>query len=206
MAPQDRLDVLILGSGGREHALLKACLRSPRVARVRVAPGNGGMALEAECLDVDAAKIRILNEGGIPIHEPGLASMVARNKAAGRLRFTTDIAEAVAHGTIQFIAVGTPPEEDGAADMQHVLAAARSIGSSVGISLVITYLAQQTQANHAALAGYIDPLRLAVSQAVEAGTVNLSTTQGLMAIDAEVMRQAATLAYLQDFRLMMWIG
>jgi DHA2 family multidrug resistance protein len=81
----------------------------------------------------------------------------------------------------------------------------RSIGSSVGISLVITYLAQQTQANHAALAGYIDPLRLAVSQAVETGTVNLSTTQGLMAIDAEVMRQAATLAYLQDFRLMMWI-
>ena len=81
----------------------------------------------------------------------------------------------------------------------------RSIGSSVGISLVITYLAQQTQANHAALAGYIDPLRLAVSQAVEAGTVNLSTTQGLMAIDVEVMRQASTLAYLQDFRLMMWI-
>ena len=81
----------------------------------------------------------------------------------------------------------------------------RSIGSSVGISMVITYLAQQMQANHAALAGYIDPLRLAMSQAVEAGTVNLSTTQGLMAIDAEVMRQASTLAYLQDFRLMMWI-
>ena len=81
----------------------------------------------------------------------------------------------------------------------------RSIGSSVGISLVITYLAQQTQANHAALADYIDPLRLAMAQAVEAGTVNLSTTQGLMAIDGEVMRQAATLAYLQDFRLMMWI-
>ncbi|NBT57022.1 MAG: MFS transporter, partial [Betaproteobacteria bacterium] len=81
----------------------------------------------------------------------------------------------------------------------------RSIGSSVGISMVITYLAQQMQANHAALAGYIDPLRLAMSQAVEAGTVNLSTTQGLMAIDAEIMRQAATLAYLQDFRLMMWI-
>ena len=55
------------------------------------------------------------------------------------------------------------------------------------------------------MAGYIDPLRLAVSQAVETGTVNLSTTQGLMAIDAEVTRQAATLAYLQDFRLMMWI-
>ena len=55
MATQGKLDVLILGSGGREHALLKACLRSPRVAKVRVAPGNGGMALEAECLDVDAA-------------------------------------------------------------------------------------------------------------------------------------------------------
>ena len=80
------------------------------------------------CLDVDAAKIRILNEGGIPIHEPGLASMVARNKAAGRLRFTTDIAEAVAHGAIQFIAVGTPPDEDGSADLQYVVAAARNIG------------------------------------------------------------------------------
>ena len=55
MATQGKLDVLILGSGGREHALLKACLRSPRVAKVRVAPGNGGMALEAECLEVDAA-------------------------------------------------------------------------------------------------------------------------------------------------------
>ncbi|GBL26647.1 phosphoribosylamine--glycine ligase [Verrucomicrobiota bacterium] len=53
MAPQDKIDVLILGSGGREHALLKACLRSPRVGQVRVAPGNGGMALEAECLEVD---------------------------------------------------------------------------------------------------------------------------------------------------------
>jgi UDPglucose 6-dehydrogenase len=80
------------------------------------------------CLDVDANKIRILNDGGIPIHEPGLESMVARNKAAGRLRFTTDVAEAVAFGTIQFIAVGTPPDEDGSADLQYVVAAARSIG------------------------------------------------------------------------------
>lgn len=61
------------------------------------------------CLDVDANKIQILNEGGIPIYEPGLEAMVQRNKAAGRLRFTTDIPEAVAHGNIQFIAVGTPP-------------------------------------------------------------------------------------------------
>jgi UDPglucose 6-dehydrogenase len=80
------------------------------------------------CYDVDARKIGILNEGGIPIHEPGLAEMVARNRAAGRLRFTTDAVESVAHGRIQFIAVGTPPDEDGSADLQHVVAAARTIG------------------------------------------------------------------------------
>jgi len=80
------------------------------------------------CLDVDPEKIRILQEGGIPIYEPGLLDMVRRNVAAGRLRFTTDVADAVAHGTIQFIAVGTPPDEDGSADLQYVTAAARSIG------------------------------------------------------------------------------
>ncbi len=80
------------------------------------------------CLDVDPSKIRILKEGGIPIFEPGLLDMVKRNVAAGRLRFTTDVAEAVAHGSIQFIAVGTPPDEDGSADLQYVTAAARSIG------------------------------------------------------------------------------
>jgi UDPglucose 6-dehydrogenase len=80
------------------------------------------------CLDVDKRKIDILNAGGVPIHEPGLEAMIARNAAAGRLRFTTDIDAAVAHGTLQFIAVGTPPDEDGSADMQYVLAAARNIG------------------------------------------------------------------------------
>jgi UDPglucose 6-dehydrogenase len=80
------------------------------------------------CLDLDAAKIAVLRGGGIPIHEPGLDAMVAHNVAAGRLRFTDDVAESVAHGQIQFIAVGTPPDEDGSADLQHVLAAARSIG------------------------------------------------------------------------------
>jgi UDPglucose 6-dehydrogenase len=80
------------------------------------------------CLDLDASKIRILEEGGLPIHETGLLEIVRSNVAAGRLRFTTDIARAVAHGTIQFIAVGTPPDEDGSADLQYVLAAARSIG------------------------------------------------------------------------------
>ena len=80
------------------------------------------------CLDVDAAKIRILEEGGIPIHEPGLLEMVTRNRAAGRLQFTTDIVAAVNHGTMQFIGVGTPPDEDGSADLKHVLEAARNLG------------------------------------------------------------------------------
>jgi UDPglucose 6-dehydrogenase len=80
------------------------------------------------CLDVDAGKVRILEEGGIPIHEPGLLEIVRSNVAAGRLRFTTDVARAVEHGAIQFIAVGTPPDEDGSADLQYVLSAARNIG------------------------------------------------------------------------------
>jgi UDPglucose 6-dehydrogenase len=80
------------------------------------------------CLDVDARKIAILNGGGVPIHEPGLEAMVRRNAAAGRLKFTTDVDESVAHGSLQFIAVGTPPDEDGSADMQYVIQAARNIG------------------------------------------------------------------------------
>ena len=80
------------------------------------------------CLDVDAKKIQTLEEGGLPIHEPGLLEMVTRNRSAGRLQFTTNIAAAVGHGTLQFIGVGTPPEENGSADLQYVLAAARNIG------------------------------------------------------------------------------
>jgi UDPglucose 6-dehydrogenase len=80
------------------------------------------------CLDVDPAKIKILEDGGIPIYEPGLQDMVKRNVAAGRLHFTTDVAHATHFGTILFIAVGTPPDEDGSADMQYVISAARNIG------------------------------------------------------------------------------
>jgi len=79
------------------------------------------------CLDLDKSKIDTLNSGGIPIHEPGLLEMVQRNVAAGRLHFTTSIEESVAFGVIQFIAVGTPPDEDGSADLQYVTAAARNI-------------------------------------------------------------------------------
>ena len=86
------------------------------------------MGNDVLCLDLDPEKIRILEEGGIPIHEPGLDQVVARNVAAGRLHFTTDVQAAVQFGTIQFIAVGTPPDEDGSADLQYVLSAARAIG------------------------------------------------------------------------------
>ena len=80
------------------------------------------------CVDVDPNKIRILEEGGIPIHEPGLLELVRRNVEAGRLSFTTDVEKGAHHGIVQFIAVGTPPDEDGSADLQYVVAAARGIG------------------------------------------------------------------------------
>ncbi|MBI0325982.1 UDP-glucose dehydrogenase family protein [Burkholderia plantarii] len=80
------------------------------------------------CLDVDPRKIEILNNGGIPIHEPGLQEIITRTRAAGRITFSTDVEASVAHGEIQFIAVGTPPDEDGSADLQYVLEAARNIG------------------------------------------------------------------------------
>ena len=80
------------------------------------------------CLDLDESRIKILKDGGIPIHEPGLLDIVRKNVAAGRLRFTTSVEESVAFGLVQFIAVGTPPDEDGSADLKYVLAAARNIG------------------------------------------------------------------------------
>jgi UDPglucose 6-dehydrogenase len=79
------------------------------------------------CIDIDQAKIDSLKKGIIPIFEPGLETIVKENQKAGRLKFTTDISEAVKHGIFQFIAVGTPPDEDGSADLQYVLAVAKSI-------------------------------------------------------------------------------
>ena len=83
------------------------------------------------CLDVDARKIAMLQAGGVPIYEPGLEALIKSNVAAGRLRFTTEIEESVAHGLVQMIAVGTPSGEDGSADLQYVLAAARNIGRAM---------------------------------------------------------------------------
>jgi UDPglucose 6-dehydrogenase len=80
------------------------------------------------CIDVDAEKIALLNRGGIPIFEPGLEDLVRRNREAGRLSFSDDPKAGVEHGLFQFIAVGTPPDEDGSADLQHVLAVAQTVG------------------------------------------------------------------------------
>jgi UDPglucose 6-dehydrogenase len=88
-------------------------------------------------LDVNVEKIRILKEGGIPIHEPGLLEIVRRNVENGRLSFTTNIEEAVGFGEVQFIAVGTPPDEDGSADLQYVTEAARNIGRFMSSAKVI---------------------------------------------------------------------
>lgn len=89
------------------------------------------------CLDVDPKKIKLLQEGGITIYEPGLLDLVRRNVVAGRLIFTTDVAQAVEFGDVQFIAVGTPPDEDGSADLQYVVAAARSIGKYMNSHKVV---------------------------------------------------------------------
>ena len=90
------------------------------------------------CVDVDADKIARLQRGEVPIHEPGLAPMIERNVRAGRLRFTTDAAAGVTHGEVILIAVGTPPGEDGSADLRHVLAVARTIGTHLdGYRIVV---------------------------------------------------------------------
>ncbi len=91
------------------------------------------------CVDVDAAKIERLKRGEVPIHEPGLDALIKRNAEAGRIEFTTDAARGVEHGLFQLIAVGTPPGQDGSADLRYVLAVARTIGTHLNrYSIVIT--------------------------------------------------------------------
>ena len=89
------------------------------------------------CADVDAKKIARLQRNDIPIYEPGLEPMVARNQAEGRLKFTTDVGAAVEHGKVVFIAVGTPPGEDGSADLKYVLTVARTIGGHMNEAKVV---------------------------------------------------------------------
>ena len=121
------------------------------------------------CLDVDPRKIEMLNRGEIPIYEPGLKELVDRNRAAGRLQFSTDVAASVAFGDIQFIAVGTPPDEDGSADLQYVLAAARNIGLHMqGYKVVVdksTVPVGTGEKVSAAIAGALSGRDLAPAQA-----------------------------------------
>src|SRR3954453_901509 len=112
------------------------------------------------CLDLDERKIGLLKQGRIPIFEPGLEAIVQRNAQAGRLRFSTDVPASVAHGELQVIAVGTPPGEDGSADLQHVIAAARAIGRHMqGWKLVAT--------KSTVPVGTADKIRAAISEELE---------------------------------------
>ena len=91
------------------------------------------------CVDVDAQKIALLNAGRVPIHEPGLDAVIARTVASGHLTFTTDSTAAVHHGEVFFIAVGTPPDEDGSADLRYVIAVANTIGEQLDhFAVVVT--------------------------------------------------------------------
>jgi UDPglucose 6-dehydrogenase len=113
------------------------------------------------CVDVDERKTASLKEGKVPFHEPGLESVVQRNLAAGRLEFTTDPKEGVEHGLFQLIAVGTPPDEDGSADLRYVLAVARTIGEHMSeYKVVIT--------KSTVPVGTADKVRVAVQQALAA--------------------------------------
>jgi UDPglucose 6-dehydrogenase len=136
------------------------------------------------CLDVDAAKIARLQHGEMPIYEPGLAEIVERNARAGRLQFTTDVAMSVAHGTLQFIAVGTPPDEDGSADLQYVLAAARAIGERMTDHKII--IDKSTVP-----VGTADKVRAAVQQALDARGVTLNFA---VASNPEFLKEGAAVA------------
>ena len=113
------------------------------------------------CVDVDERKIEMLKRGEVPIHEPGLEAVVKRNFDAGRLSFTSNAKEGVDHGQFQVIAVGTPPDEDGSADLRHVLAVASTIGEHMTeYKVVIT--------KSTVPVGTADKVREAVAQSLRA--------------------------------------
>ncbi len=136
------------------------------------------------CLDVDPAKIELLRGGGLPIYEPGLKEIVERNIDAARLDFSTDVARAVAHGAVLFIAVGTPSDEDGSADLQHVLAAARSIGQHMnGFKVVVN--------KSTVPVGTADKVRAAV--AGELGQRGLANQHFAVVSNPEFLKEGAAL-------------
>jgi len=112
------------------------------------------------CLDIDRGKIERLNGGEVPIHEPGLEPVVARNRSAGRLEFTSDYDRAAAHGDLFFIAVGTPTDEDGSADVRHVESAARELGRRITRKALVVVKSTVPVGTHALVAGALrDELR-----------------------------------------------
>jgi UDPglucose 6-dehydrogenase len=141
---------------------------------------------EVTCLDLDARKIAVLEGGGIPIHEPGLQEMVRRNVEAKRLAFTTDIERAVRFADVQFIAVGTPPDEDGSADLRHVLDAARNIGEHMsGYKLVVD--------KSTVPVGTADKVRATIASALERRGVRLDFD---VASNPEFLKEGAA---IEDF-------
>jgi len=118
------------------------------------------------CVDVDPRKIDRLNRGEVPIHEPGLDTLIKRNAEAGRLRFTLDAKEGVDHGLFQLIAVGTPPDEDGSADLRHVLAVARTIGEHMNEYKVV-------MTKSTVPVGTADKVRVAVGEALQSRGVSI---------------------------------
>ncbi|GIK86663.1 MAG: UDP-glucose 6-dehydrogenase 2 [Betaproteobacteria bacterium] len=144
------------------------------------------MGNDVLCLDVDPRRIDVLRAGGVPIHEPGLEPMIQRNVAAGRLAFTTSVDEAVEHGVLQFIAVGTPPDEDGSADMQYVLEAARNIGQRMtGWKVVVD--------KSTVPVGTADRVRGAIADALRARGVDLPFA---VASNPEFLKEGAA---VEDF-------
>ena len=138
------------------------------------------------CVDIDAAKVARLNQGEVPIHEPGLEALIGRNRASGRLEFTTDAGRAVDHGLFQLIAVGTPPGEDGSADLRHVLSVARTIGERLQRHAVV--ITKSTVP-----VGTADQVRAAVGAALAARGAGIEFD---MVANPEFLKEGAA---VQDF-------
>ena len=138
------------------------------------------------CVDIDAARVARLNQGEVPIHEPGLDALIGRNRASGRLEFTTDAGRAVDHGLFQLIAVGTPPGEDGSADLRHVLSVARTIGERLQRHAVV--ITKSTVP-----VGTADQVRAAVGAALAARGAGIEFD---MVANPEFLKEGAA---VQDF-------
>jgi UDPglucose 6-dehydrogenase len=138
------------------------------------------------CLDLAPERIRALTRGEVPIYEPGLKELMERNRKAGRLRFTSDIAESVRHGDVQMIAVGTPAGEDGSADVSHVLAAARTIGQHMGSFKLIV-------GKSTVPVGTCERIRQAIAQALHERGLTAGSDMFSVASNPEFLKEGAAI-------------